>query len=289
MHNDPVIAHITWEFPNTLITLGVIVATALVAHLLLRRAISTLTRRMAQRARAEAERQPDSVAMQRVEKRTATIGSMLRNLVAIVVWVVAVMTAMSTIGIPLGPLLASAGIGGIALAFGAQSLVKDVLSGLVMLIEDQYGVGDYVDTGDIAGTVEEVTLRITKVRDVAGTLWFIPNGQIVSLGNSSLGWSNFNVDIPIAAGQDVPAAVEVLTTVTAEFGKDPQWEGVLMEPPASLGVQAVSPGAVTLRMSMKTKANQQWAPSRALREQAVNSLTTQGFELPILPPADAGA
>lgn len=281
---------ITWEFPDTLITVSIIVVVTIVGHLLLRRAITSLTRHMTKRARQRSENGAFGLATnQRLEQRTATIGSVLRNLVAIVVWVVAVMTIMSTIGVPLGPLLASAGIGGIAVAFGAQSLVKDVLSGLAILVEDQYGVGDWIDTGDVAGTVEEVTLRVTQVRDTTGTLWFVPNGQIAFVGNSSQGWAAVMIDIPIAAGQDITSALDVLRTVAERFGTDDEWTSILHGPPSVLGVQDVSAGTVTLRMSMKTTADKQWAPSRALRQQAVDALAGAGFELPQLSTGDASS
>ncbi len=285
-----VVTHITWNFPDTPITVGIVLLSAIVAHILLRKSISSLTRHMAERARRRAEGRSGLAANgMRLEQRTATIGSVLRNLAAVIVWVVAGMTILSTLGVPLAPLLASAGIGGIAVAFGAQSLVKDVLAGLTMLIEDQYGVGDTIETGTVTGTVEDVTLRVTQIRDGEGTLWFVPNGQIQAVGNTSLGWSIANVDVPIAAGQDVPTAVSVLSTVAEDFGDDPEWKDVLVESPTSLGVQAVSAGVVTLRISVKTVGNQQWAPSRALREKAVDALDAAGFAPPAVPPVEPPA
>ena len=131
---------------------------------------------------------------------------MLRSLGTAIIWTFAVIYVLNDLGFNLGPLLAGAGIVGVALGFGSQSLVKDFLSGMFMLIEDQYGVGDIIDVGEAAGVVEEVTLRTTRLRDVNGTVWHVPNGQIVRVGNRSQQWARAVLDIAVAHKTDVAAA-----------------------------------------------------------------------------------
>ena len=128
----------------------------------------------------------------------------------VVVASLAVLTIMATLGVPLAPLLASAGVGGVALGFGAQSLVRDFLSGIFMIVEDQYGVGDTIDTGEVIGQVEDVTLRVTRLRDRNGVTWYVRNGEIVRVGNQSQGWSNAAITVPFALDADGPAVTEVL-------------------------------------------------------------------------------
>ena len=125
------------------------------------------------------------------------MGAILKSTSTFVIFTLALLTVMATVGLPLGPLLASAGVGGVALGFGAQSLVKDFLSGIFMILEDQYGVGDVIDTGEAVGTVEDVTLRVTRLRDASGIVWYVRNGEIVRIGNRSQGWSTALVDIPV--------------------------------------------------------------------------------------------
>lgn len=277
---------ITWVFPDTLITLAIILALATVSHLVLRKAISIVTNQMVRQANAHTAKdtaRATAAAQLRVSQRTATIGSLLRSIVAFVVWIIAILMMLSALGIPLTPLLASAGVGGIALAFGAQSLIKDFLSGIFMIIEDQYGVGDLVNTGEVTGTVEEVTLRVTRLRDANGMVWYVRNGEVLRIGNISQGWSSTTVDIPLATGQDAQAAIDVLAGVATDFAASPEWVDVLLDPPSVLGIESITAGQLTLRMSVKTEPDQQWAPARALREAAVTALAKAGFRAPTLP------
>ena len=162
---------------------------------------------------------------ERYEQRISTVASLLRNLTSIVVGVVVVLTFMAVFDIPLAPLLASAGVGGIALAFGAQSLVKDFLSGIFMIMEDQYGVGDLIDTGEVRGTVEEVGLRVTRVRDATGTVWYVRNGEILKLGNQSQGWSTAIIDVPVAYDEDAGKVMGILEEVATEIDARPGVRG----------------------------------------------------------------
>ena len=150
------------------------------------------------------------------------MGSLLRSIVTFVVVTLAVLTVMALLGIPLGPLLASAGVAGVALGFGAQSLVKDFLSGIFMIIEDQYGVGDVIDTGEAIGTVEEVSLRITRLRDANGITWYVRNGEIIRIGNRSQGCSTAIVDMPSPTPRTSSGWSRVIRdTAHAPWAQDP--------------------------------------------------------------------
>lgn len=219
------------------------------------------------------------VDMERRRQRTTTMASVLRSVSSIVILTIALLTVMAELGLPLGPLLASAGIGGVAVGFGAQSLVKDFLSGIFMIVEDQYGVGDVIDTGQAIGTVEEVTLRVTRLRDGEGVVWFIRNGEILRIGNMSQGWALGTIDIPIATTEDPTKVIPLLEKVAADAFADQQWEGVLLEKPTVAGVESVGPGAITLRMFAKTTPGQQWGVQRYLRQRAITSLDAAGVEV----------
>ena len=149
--------------------------------------------------------------------RMRTLGSVLRSITSVVILSVVVMMVMNVLGLPLAPILTTAGVGGVALGFGAQSLVKDYLSGIFLIIEDQFGVGDLVDTGDVKGTVEDVGLRVTRLRDMTGQIWYVRNGEILRIGNQSQGWSTGTVDVPIASTEDPARAIEVLRAMVKDM------------------------------------------------------------------------
>ena len=192
-----------WIGTGDLIMIGIVVLVAFVARFVLVRLTRTLTTRALNRAkdrRAHAETRAEKLLsamtfgrQERYEQRTATLGSLISSLITVAVWVIAILTILAILKIPLAPLLASAGVGGIAIAFGAQSLVKDFLSGTFMIMEDQYGVGDLIDTGEVTGTVEDVGLRVTRVRDGSGTVWYVRNGEILRVRNQSQGLSLIHI------------------------------------------------------------------------------------------------
>ena len=217
----------------------------------------------------------------RAAARAETIGLVLRSIVVAVIWLFAAMTILGQLDIDLAPLIAGAGIGGLALGFGAQSIVKDFLSGLFMLIEDQYGVGDIIDVGDATGTVEKVTLRSTTIRDVHGTVWHFPNGEIARVGNYSQLWSRALIDVEVAYDTDLDFAKGVIQRVADELWEDPEWGGdELMERPEIWGVQSLGASSVALRLVVKTEPSQQWAVERELRLRLKNALDEAGIEIP---------
>ena len=193
-------------------------------------------------------------------------------------------TALLVLGqlnIDLAPLIAGAGIGGLALGFGAQSVVKDFLSGLFMLIEDQYGVGDVIDIGPATGTVEEVSLRSTTLRDVHGTVWHIPNGEISRVGNYSQLWSRAVIDVEVAYDVDLRYAQGIIQRVADGLWEDPEWGGdELMERPEVWGIQNLGASGIAIRLAVKTEPSMQWSVEREIRLRVKEALDEAGIEIP---------
>jgi small conductance mechanosensitive channel len=216
----------------------------------------------------------------RRQQRAETVGALLRSIITIAIWSIAVLTVLEILGINLAPLIAGAGIAGIALAFGAQSLVKDFLSGMFMLMEDQYGVGDVVDAGVATGTVEGVSLRTTRLRDVDGVVWHIPNGTIMRIGNKSQQWSRAVVDVPVAYEADAGAATDVIRGVADEVWHDPHYASIILAEPSVLGVESLAPGRVVIRMVVRTQPQEQWQVERELRRRIKTALDAAGIALP---------
>lgn len=213
---------------------------------------------------------------ERRRQRAEAIGSVLRSFVTAVVFTIATLLVMGEFGFNLGPLLASAGIVGVALGFGAQSLVKDLIAGLFMLLEDQYGVGDTVDLGDATGVVETVGLRITTVRDARGVLWYVRNGEIVRVGNKSQGWAMVVIDIPIGFVSS-EQAVAVMRTAAQAVADDPEHATEFLEPPDVVGVETMTVDGATIRTIAKTTADGQVAVQRELRRALTEALETSGI------------
>jgi small-conductance mechanosensitive channel len=224
----------------------------------------------------------------RREQRARTMASILKSLTTATIGAIAGLTILDELGIPTGPLLASAGIVGVAVGFGAQSLVRDVISGVLMLIEDQYGVGDVVDLGDASGVVEAVGLRVTRVRDVDGTVWYIRNGQILRVGNRSQGWARAVLDVGIAYGEDVARAEELLLEVARGLRSDEQFGPLVQEDPEMWGVESVTADGVVLRLVVKTQPLQQWAVARELRLRIKERFDAEGVQVAYPQSAVAG-
>jgi small-conductance mechanosensitive channel len=227
---------------------------------------------------------------ERRRQRAEAIGSVLSSFVSAVVFTIAALLVMGEFGFNLAPLLASAGIVGIALGFGAQSLVKDLIAGLFMLLEDQYGVGDTVDLGDASGVVETVGLRITTVRDARGVLWYVRNGEIIRVGNKSQGWAMVVIDIPIGFVNS-EQAITVLRTAAQRVAEDPEHATEFLEPPDVVGVETLTVDGATIRTIAKTTADGQIAVQRELRQALTEALETSGISERIaasrLPPRSA--
>ncbi len=268
-----------------------IVVLAWVASKFLQRAVSRFVKTVAAtptdvRLQSLRDRGPGKILIQeneskRADARAETIGLVLRSVVVAVVWSVAGLMILGQLDIDLAPLIAGAGIGGLALGFGAQSIVKDFLSGLFMLIEDQYGVGDVIDIGVATGTVEEVSLRSTTIRDVYGTVWHVPNGEISRVGNYSQLWSRALIDVEVAYDVDLRFAQGVIQRVADELWEDPEWGGdELMERPEVWGIQNLGASGVAIRLVVKTEPSMQWSVERELRLRVKEALDEAGIEIP---------
>src|SRR5699024_1123009 len=201
----------------------------------------------------------------------------------IAIMVVATLMVLSLLGIPLAPLLASAGVGGVALGFGAQALVRDYLSGVFMILEDQYGVGDYIDAGEAVGTVEEVTLRVTRLRDLDGVVWYVRNGEILRVGNRSQGWSTVMVDLPFSYREDTARVIGIIREQVEHMDRDPQWHTVLREAPSVLGVESITGGTVTVRVFATCAPNENWGIQREIRRRVKEAFDREGVAGPPIP------
>ena len=184
----------------------------------------------------------DLAAATRRVQRAKTMGDLLKSVITGVLVAIFGTMILSQVGVNIAPIIASAGILGIALGFGAQSLVKDFLSGVFMIFEDQYGVGDVIDVGEAIGTVEAVSLRVTRLRDLDGTVWYVPNGEIVRVGNKSQNWSRAVVDVGVGYDEDLARAKRVLGEVAHDLWEDEDYRSVIIEEPEVTGVEALAAG-----------------------------------------------
>jgi moderate conductance mechanosensitive channel len=264
----------------------ILVLLALGIRWFLHRVIDRLVRRAAEglpspvlRRRRERAQQGQTVLAGRRVQRAETMGSLLKSITSIVVFTIFGITAIAELGYPVGPLLASAGVVGVALGFGAQSLVKDFLSGIFMIFEDQYGVGDSVDLGEAGGTVEAVGLRVTRLRDVEGTVWYVRNGEILRVGNQSQNWARTVLDIPIALNQDLVRVQQVLQDVAHDLWEDDDFKHQIIEEPSVWGVQDLTPNWITVRVTLKTAPLEQWAVAREMRQRIKYRFDAEGIEL----------
>ncbi len=219
-------------------------------------------------------------AAARRASRAESISSVLSNTAMIAIWTIAFITILGELGINLGPMIAGAGIAGVALGFGAQSLVKDFISGVFMLMEDQYGIGDVVDLGEAVGTVEEVALRTTVLRGVDGTVWHVPNGEIRRVGNKSQHWSTAVVDVDVAYDADLTAVRAIVESTAIAVCTSEKWAGDVLDEPNVLGVETLGADGITMRMIVKTAPGAQWALQRALREALKSAFDDAGVEIP---------
>lgn len=258
-------------------------------HRVIARIVATMTSRTAARLAGAAGAgrvlaSATGLAHERHRQRVETMGSLLRSISTFVIGVVSVLTVMALVKLPLGPLLASAGVGGVAIGFGAQALVKDFLSGIFMILEDQYGVGDVIDTGEAVGTVEEVTLRVTRLRDAKGVTWYVRNGEIVRIGNMSQGYAAAFIDMPVSYREPIEKVLAVVRDTTETFGSDPQWEPKLVEPPTVLGVETITGQTVTVRVLVKCLPGENFPVQRELRQRLKEALDAADIQGPPLQP-----
>ncbi len=232
------------------------------------RAINRLTKHAAQV-------EPDSshvLFRERRRQRAQALGSVLRSATSVVIFGIAGIQIAYDLGLNLAPVLASAGVLGLAVGFGAQSLVRDYLSGIFMLVEDQYGVGDVIDSGYATGTVEAVSLRVTRLRDVNGVVWHVRNGTIARIGNESQGWARAVIDFPVGYQQNLPQVRQLMKQVATKMWEEPRWRDVILEEPEVWGVESITSDSVVMRLVAKTVPLGQWEVARELRERLKTAL-----------------
>jgi len=253
----------------------------LILGVLIRWALHRLVGRMVKRA--STGMLPDRmqlVGSARRAQRAEAIGSLVKSVITAIVVAVFGTMMLSEIGVNIAPIIASAGIIGIALGFGAQSLVRDFLSGVFIILEDQYGVGDVVDIGEASGTIEAVTLRVTRLRDVNGTVWYVPNGEIVRVGNQSQNWARTVLDVSVSYHEDLVRVRGLLQDVAHDLWVDEDFKGRIIEEPEVWGVESLGLDGVTVRVTLKTTPGEQWAIARELRQRIKARFDHEGVEMP---------
>lgn len=282
-HSDTLarVAKVYLAGPITMVLrIGFVVILAFVIRTLVQRLITRITARAASTADSDSERGHVLIpgrSSQRRAQRSHALRSILGNAASIVIWGIAAITVLGDLGVNLAPILASAGVLGVALGFGAQNLVGDFLAGIAILLEDQYGVGDVINLGTTSGTVEAVGLRVTRLRDVNGVVWHVRNGSLQQVGNQSQGWARAVIDFPVPYNQDMSEIREIMTGVATAMWSEPRWQNVILEEPKVWGVQSLSSSEAVWRLVAMTTPPRQYEVERELRERIKVELDARGI------------
>lgn len=258
------------HLPNLIRIVGLLVGAWIVTRIL---------RRVIRRLEQFADDGDPTVTSER-EKRAQTLGRILRQTSYIVVWGIAAMAVLGELGVDLKPILAGAGIAGLAVGFGAQTLVKDIITGFFILLENQFRVGDVVETAGVGGLVEEINLRTTVLRDIQGRVHVIPNGTIEVVTNFTREWSRAVLDMGVAYREDTDRCYEIMRRVGSEMEADADWGPKLVEPFEYPGVESFGDSAVVLRMMAKTMPQERWNVLRELRRRIKRAFDADGIEIP---------
>jgi small conductance mechanosensitive channel len=221
----------------------------------------------------------DPTTLSAAEQRAHTLAGIAHNIGAVLIWLGAALMILDQF-IAIGPLLAGVGVVGLAVSFGAQSLVKDVISGFFVLLENQFAVGDVVEIDGTAGKVEHMTLRVVMLRDLSGVLHIIPNGSITKVSNMTRGFSRTVVDVSVPYGEPTDRVLRLLRDLAAELAADPAWRDACSEPPQVLGIEALADSAVTIRVVFATTAGRQWDVGREFRRRVKNRFDAEGIAIP---------
>ncbi|MDT3397939.1 mechanosensitive ion channel family protein [Streptomyces sp. B1866] len=261
--------------------IALVLLIAFVLRTLVRRAITQLIERMNRSAQTATSTPLGGLLVnaERRRQRSAAIGSVLRSVASFLVMGTAALMVLSTLEINLAPLLASAGVAGVAVGFGARNLVTDFLSGVFMILEDQYGVGDSIDAGVASGEVIEVGLRVTKLRGADGEVWYVRNGEIKRIGNLSQGWATANVDVYVRPDEDLEQVRTIISAAGAELVATEPWNEKLWAPVEVLGLDAVHLDSMVVRVSARTMPGQALAVERELRWRIKRALDAAGVRM----------
>jgi small-conductance mechanosensitive channel len=264
------------------------IAFVLLVAFVLRIAAHRVIGRITTRASENADRadRAGSVSRERRNPRASALGSVLSNAASVTIFGIAIVIILGDMGLNLAPVLASAGVLGVAIGFGAQNLVQDFLAGICMLLEDQYGVGDVIAVGDVTGTVEAVSLRVTRLRDVNGVVWHIRNGAISQTGNESQGWARAIVDFPVSYDRDTSRVRRLMAQTAAQMWREPDWHGVILEEPEVWGVQELSTEEFVVRLAARTAPLRQWEVAREIRERVKAALDAADGDPALRPDGD---
>ena len=227
-----------------------------------------------------ASRTTDFLSASEAERRLRTLSSLLRSMVFLVIAGIAVVMALRELGMDVAPIIAGAGILGLAVSFGAQNLVRDIISGFFIIFEDQVRVGDSTVINGKSGTVEEIKFRTIAIRDLDGTLHIFPNGSITQLSNQSRDWSKYILDVRVAYGENLDYAIETLRGIGEGLSGDKKFESLILEPLEVLGVDSFGPSEVVIRCLLKTLPQKQWGAGRELRKRIVSGFIDKGIEIP---------
>jgi len=238
-----------------------------------------MIRRWSERLQEHLESTGDLVNRARAQ-RLATVARLASAVLLIVLVVVGIVTGLAVWGVPIGPLVASLSVVGIAIGIGAQDLVKDVIAGVFVIVEDQYAIGDVVELAGVSGTVDEIRLRTTVLRDLDGSVHHVPNGAVRVASNLTYDYSRVVVDLAVAYEESVDRAIEVISDIAAAFAADSQWSAALVEEPKVLGVDALADSGVVIRVLFATDPDLRWQVKREFLRRAKNGLDAEGIEIP---------
>ena len=278
----------SWDVPFRIVLIIIIALVATkVSTMAIRKLVAKATSRATKihvadlRNLNDSEDVSDQLLENRVSQRAHALGTLGHSIAVIGIWSISTMMIMAELGINVGPLLASAGILGVVLGFGAQTLVADYLAGISMTLEDQLGVGDVVDCGVVLGTVDEVALRYTRIRDFYGVLWYVRNGTITFIANQSQGWTYAIVDVGLNYNADLAQVRDVINEEGQRIAHDSSYDSIFMDPPAYAGLEEVRGDAVVVRVMAKVVPDQQFIGARLMRERVKSALDNAGLHIPL--------
>jgi small conductance mechanosensitive channel len=265
---------------------GTIVGIVVVA-LIIRKLTLTMISRAVERAAARAESKPGRflegsllMGAERRHQRTRALGAVLRSAASVTILMIALLMVIDVLSIPTGPILASVGVLSAAIGFGARDVVTDLLSGIFMILEDQFGVGDSIDAGDAKGTVEDVGLRITQLRDVDGVVWYVRNGTVKRIGNLSQGHSRAVVDVPVAYTEDTARVREIMIETANALFEDSDWSDRFgVEAPTVAGIESMDGDHLMMRVAVRTAPQKNFEVARELRLRLKNAFDVEGIKV----------
>ena len=279
-----VVAEIAAWFVERGLTLVLILLGGWLVSKAVKRAIGHFTERIGRPDLRDVGRDPaanEEAELVRAKARAETLAVVLRSVALITIWALTALLALGQLNINLGPLIAGAGVVGIAIGFGAQSVVRDFLSGIFMMIEDIYSVGDDIDFGRGRGTVERISLRSTSIRTRQGVVWNVPNGKLDFVANYSQLWARAQIDVEVPYDCDLREAMQIIRQAGQEMWEDPEWgEDELSVPPEVKGVQSLGESGILIRVRAKTRPSVQWRTERELRLRIKEAFDAAGIEMP---------